>query len=440
MAKTYRPYCPDQLLLLPPSLRDWLPEDHLMYFVGDVVDHLDLSAIESIYEKDDRGQPPYHPRMMTKILVYAYCVGVFSSRRIQKRLIEDIAFRVLAAGNQPDFRTISDFRKIHLDALQNLFEQVLKLALTAGAIKLGRVALDGSKIKANASKHKAMSYKRMKEDQQKLRAEVRQLLEQAAAADNEEDARYGSNKRGDELPEELSRRESRLLRIREAKRGLEQRAREEAEQANKNKAREPNAAAEKKAVPEDKAQYNFTDPESRIMKGADGFVQAYNAEIVVEASCQLIVAQAVTQEANDKKQTIPMVEAIEAQAEQMPEQLLADSGYCSDENLKILEDKPIDVYIATGRQKHGEKPGLNKRGPLPQGATRVDKMTRKLQRKAGAAIYAARKAIVEPVFGQIKQARGFRQFLMRGIKKVCGEWALVCATHNILKMYRLCYG
>lgn len=440
MAKTYRPYCPDQLLLLPPSLRDWLPEGHLMYFVGDVVDHLDLSAIESIYEKDDRGQPPYHPRMMTKILVYAYCVGVFSSRRIQKRLIEDIAFRVLAAGNQPDFRTISDFRKIHLDALQNLFEQVLKLALTAGAIKLGRVALDGSKIKANASKHKAMSYKRMKEDQQKLRAEVRQLLEQAAAADNEEDARYGSNKRGDELPEELSRRESRLRRIREAKRVLEQRAREEAEQANKNKAREPNAAAEKKAVPEDKAQYNFTDPESRIMKGADGFVQAYNAEIVVEASCQLIVAQAVTQEANDKKQTIPMVEAIEAQAEQMPEQLLADSGYCSDENLKILEDKPIDVYIATGRQKHGEKPALNKRGPLPQGATRVDKMTRKLQRKAGAAIYAARKAIVEPVFGQIKQARGFRQFLMRGIKKVCGEWALVCATHNILKMYRLCYG
>jgi transposase len=440
MAKTYRPYCPDQMLLLPPSLRDWLPEDHLVYFVGDVVDHLDLSAIESIYEKDDRGQPPYHPRMMTKILVYAYCVGVFSSRRIQKRLIEDIAFRVLAAGNQPDFRTISDFRKIHLDALQNLFEQVLKLALTAGAIKLGRVALDGSKIKANASKHKAMSYKRMKEDQQKLRAEVRQLLEQAAAADDEEDARYGKNKRGDELSEELSRRESRLQRIREAKRVLEQRVREEAEQANKNKAREPNAAAEKKAVPEDKAQYNFTDPESRIMKGADGFVQAYNAEIVVEGSCQLIVAQAVTQEANDKKQTIPMVEAIEAQAEQMPEQLLADSGYCSDENLKILEDKPIDVYIATGRQKHGEKPSLNKRGPLPQGATRVDKMTRKLQRKAGAAVYAARKAIVEPVFGQIKQARGFRQFLMRGIKKVRGEWALVCATHNILKMYRLCYG
>jgi transposase len=440
MTKTYRPYCPDQMFLLPPSLRDWLPENHLAYFVSDVIDQLDLSAIESVYEKDDRGQPPYHPRMMTKILVYAYCVGVFSSRKIQKRLFEDVAFRVLAAGNEPDFRTISDFRKLHLDALQGLFEQVLKLALTAGAIKLGRVALDGSKIKANASKHKAMSYKRMKEEERTLRAEVRQLLSQAKAADDEEDARYGKNKKGDELPEELSRRESRLRRIREAKRVLEQRAREETEQANKNKEIEPKAAEAEEAVPEDKAQYNFTDPESRIMKGADGFVQAYNAQIVVEEGCQLIVAQGVTQEANDKKQTIPMVEAIQEQAEQMPNQLLADSGYCSDENLKILEDKPIDVYIATGRQKHRKRAGPCKRGPLPQGATRVDKMARKLQKKAGATFYAARKAIVEPVFGQIKQARGFRQFLTRGIKKVRGEWALVCATHNILKMYRLCYG
>jgi transposase len=440
MAKTYRSYCPDQMFLLPPSLRDWLPENHLVYFVSDVVDQVDLSAIESIYEKDDRGQPPYHPRMMTKILVYAYCVGVFSSRKIQKRLIEDVAFRVLAAGNQPDFRTISDFRKIHLNALQGLFEQVLKLALTAGAIKLGRVALDGSKIKANASKHKAMSYKRMKEEERNLRAEVRQLLNQAKATDDEEDARYGKDKSGDELPEELSRRETRLKRIREAKRVLEQRAREEAEQDNKSKESESKAAAEEKATPEDKAQYNFTDPESRIMKGSDGFVQAYNAQIVVEECCQLIVAQAVTQETNDKKQTIPMVAAIEVQAEQTPEQLLADSGYCSDENLKILEDKPIDVYIATGRQKHGKKPGSCKRGPLPQGATRVDKMARKLQRKAGTAVYSARKAIVEPVFGQIKQGRGFRQFLLRGIKKARGEWALVCATHNILKMYRLCYG
>jgi transposase len=439
MAKTYRPYSPDQMFLLPPSLRDWLPENHLVYFVSDVVDHLDLSAIEAVYEKDDRGQPPYHPRMMTKILVYAYCIGVFSSRKIQKRLVEDVPFRVLAAGNEPDFRTISDFRKIHLNALQGLFEQVLRLALTAGAIKLGRVALDGSKIKANASKHKAMSYKRMKEDEQNLRGEVRELLKQAKAADEQEDARYGKDKSGDELPDELSRRETRLQKIREAKRVLEQRAREEAEQANKSKENEAKTPAEENVVPDDKAQYNFTDPESRIMKGADGFVQAYNAQIVVEESCQLIVAQAVTQEANDKKQTVPMVEAIEKQAEQTPEQLLADSGYCSEENLKNLEDTPIDVYIATARQKHGEQPSFCKRGPLPQGATRVDKMTRKLQRKSGAAVYAARKGIVEPVFGQIKQVRGFRQFIMRGIKKVRAEWALVCATHNILKMYRLCY-
>ena len=421
------------MFLLPPSLRDWLPENHLVYFVSDVVDQLDLSKIESVYEKDDRGQPPFHPRMMTKVLVYAYCAGVFSSRRIQKRLIEDIAFRILAAGNQPDFRTISDFRKIHLDALQNLFEQVLQLALTAGAIKLGRVALDGTKIKANASKHKAMSYKRMKEEARNLRVEVQQLLKQAKAADDEEDARYGKDKSGDELPEELSRRETRLQRIKEAKKALEQRAREEAQKSKEN------SGPEKKAVPEDKAQYNFTDPESRIMKGADGFVQAYNGQAVVEQACQLIVAQAVAQEANDKKQTIPMMEAIKEQSGQTPEELLADSGYCSDENLKALENKPVDVYIATGRQKHGKRGPSCKPGPLPQGATRVDKMARKLQTKAGATVYAARKSIVEPVFGQIKQARGFRQFLLRGIKKVRGEWALVCTTHNILKMYGLCY-
>jgi transposase len=434
MAKTYRRYCPDQLLLLPPSLHDWLPENHLAYFVSDVVDQLDLSKIESVYEKEDRGQPPYHPRMMTKVLVYAYCIGIFSSRKIQKRLIEDVAFRVLAAGNEPDFRTISDFRKIHLEALQGLFEQVLRLALTAGAIKLGRVALDGSKIKANASKHKAMSYKRMKEDQRKLRSEVRKLLEQAEAADDEEDTQYGKDKRGDELPEELSRRETRLKRIREAKRVLEERAREEAEQTGKSEEQA------EKAKPDDKAQYNFTDPESRMMKGSDGFVQAYNAQAVVEEGSQLIVAQAVTQEANDKQQVIPMVETVEVQAGQTPEQVLADSGYCSEQNLEYLQVKAVDAYIATGRQKHGYKPERCKGGRLPQGATLVDRMTRKLQTKAGAEVYAARKGIVEPVFGQIKQARGFRQFYLRGIEKVKAEWALVCTTHNILKMYRLCYG
>ena len=434
MAKTYRPYCPDQMFLLPPSLRDWLPENHLSYFVSDVVDNLDLDEIESFYEKDERGQPPYHPRMMTKVLVYAYCVGVFSSRKIQKRLLEDVAFRVLAADNRPDFRTISDFRKIHHKALEGLFKQVLRLAMAAGAIKLGRVALDGSKVKANASKHKAMSYGRMKEEERALKEEVRNLLAQAKAADDEEDARYGRDKSGDELPEELNRRETRLQRIREAKRALEERAREEAEENDKS---EKDAKGSK---PKDKAQYNFTDPQSRIMKGADGFVQAFNAQVAVESVSQLIVGQAVTQEVNDKKQTTPMVTTIEQQAGQKPAELLADSGYCSDQNLEYLEERKINAYVATDRQQHGKRRGACKRGPLPQGTNRVDRMKRKLQTKTGAKIYAARKSIVEPVFGQIKHARGFRQFILRGIEKVQAEWALVCATHNILKMYRMCYG
>ncbi len=434
MAKTYRPYCPDQMFLLPPSLRDWLPENHLSYFVSDVVDNLDLSEIDAVYQKEDRGYPPYHPHMMTKVLVYAYCIGIFSSRKIQKRLVEDVAFRVLAAGNQPDFRTISDFRKIHHKALEDLFQQVLRLAMKAGAIKLGRVALDGSKVKANASKHKAMSYGRIKQEERALKKEVRKLLDQAAAADDEEDARYGKDKSGDELPEELSRRETRLQRIREAKRAIEQQAREEAKEDGKDE------EEAEEAKPANKAQYNFSDPESRIMKGPDGFVQAFNTQVAVESISQLIVGQAVTQEPNDKQQVAPMVTIMEQQAGQKPGELLADSGYCSEKNLEYLEKKKIAAYVATARQKHGEAPLICKRGPLPNGATRVDRMKRRLQTKAGAKIYAARKSIVEPVFGQIKHARGFRQFLLRGIDKVRAEWALVCMTHNILKLYRMCYG
>src|SRR6266550_691511 len=282
MPKGYRPYLPDQDLLLPPSLREWVAEEHLVYFVSDVVDQLDLSAIHAVYGEEKRGQPPYDPRLMTKLLVYGYCTGVFSSRRIQKRLQEDIPFKVLAAGNQPDFRTISDFRKIHIQTLENLFEQVLAMALECGSIKLGRVSLDGTKLKANASKHKAMSYGRMKEKQQQLKEEVKQLLAAAEAADEKEDRQYG-DKRGDELPEELRRRETRLAKIKEAKKVIEQRARD-------------------KAAAEDKDQYNFTDPESRIMKGADGMVQGYNAQAAVEPTLLLIVGQAVTEAANDKQQ------------------------------------------------------------------------------------------------------------------------------------------
>jgi transposase len=433
MPKGYRPYLPEQDLLLPPSLRDWLPEGHLAYYVSDVVDQLDLSAIHAVYEQELRGQPPYDPRMMTKVLVYGYCVGVFSSRRIQKRLQEDIGFKVLAAGNEPDFRTISDFRKIHLEALQGLFEQVLEMALESGAVKLGRVSLDGTKVKANASKHKAMSYGRMKEKQRQLREEVKQLLAQAEAADEEEDQRYG-NQRGDELPAELQRRETRLAKIKQAKKVVEQRAREKAVAEGKS------AEEAKKVKPADKDQYNFTDPESRIMKGADGFVQGYNAQAAVEPEMGLIVGQLVTQAANDKEQLQPMVEAIEQQCGQRPQAILADSGYCSEENLKYLEsveqpERKIEGFIGTDRQVHGECRPPCKRGPLPKGATRVDRMRRKLQTKVGKAVYAARKCVVEPVFGQIKQARGFRQFVLRGIRKVKGEWALVCLTHNILRLY-----
>jgi transposase len=428
MAKTYRPYVPEQDLLLPPSLRDWLPEHHLAFFVSDLIDQLDLSAITSVYEDEDRGYPPYHPVMLTKVVVYAYCVGVFSSRRIQRRLVEDIAFRVLAAGNAPDFRTIADFRKRHLAALRGFFEQVLRLARELGAPRVGRVALDSTKIKANASKHKAMSYGRMVEKQRQLRDEVNDLLAQAEAADAADDAEYGPQQRGDELPAELQRRESRLTRIREAKRALERRAKADAAAAGT-----PAEAAK----PDPTAQYNFTDPESRIMKGPDGFVQAYNVQVAVD-DLQLIVGQAVTQATNDKKQLLPMIRTIERQSGNTPGEVLADAGYCSDESLTAIAGTRIDAYISTRKQKHGERAGPCPRGPLPKTATVVDRMARKLQTKTGAAAYAARKGIVEPVIGQIKQARGFRQFLLRGFEKVQGEWSLVCTTHNILKLYRLC--
>ena len=430
MAKSYRAYFPEQDFLLPPSLREWLPENHLAYFVSDMVDQLDLSAIEGYYEREERGYPPYHPRMMTKLLVYGYATGVFASRKLEKKLVEDVAFRVLAAGNEPDFRTISDFRRIHLKALEGLFAQVLRLALKLGAMKLGRVAIDGSKVKANASKHKAMSYRRMEEDEKRLKAEARRLLAEAEQIDKEEDKRYGRNSRGDELPAELQRREQRLQRIAEAKRELEERARAEAEEKN-----DPEA---KQAKPEPKAQYNFTDPESRIMKGREGFVQAYNAQIAVEPVLQLIVGQAVTQQANDKKQLLPMIDKVKQQSGQKVKEALADSGYCSEENLRAAKKKKVDLYVATGKQKHHRASPPCPRGRIPQSATLVERMKRKLMTKAGRVIYALRKTIVEPVFGQIKQGQGFRQFLLRGYEKVQGEWALVCTTHNLLKLYRVC--
>ena len=326
------------------------------------------------------------------------------------------------------FAHIADSRQRHLPALRGFFEQVLHLASDLGTLRVGRVAIDGSKVKANASKHKAMSYDRMRDKQQQLREEVKQWLAQVEAIDAAEDAEYGADRQGDELPAELQRRESRLKRIREATRVLKARAHDEAAAAG-----QPTDAAK----PDPKAQYNFTDPESRIMKGPDGFVQAYNVQVAVDER-QLIIGQSVTQETNDKKQLTPMITTIAQQSGVTPTQVLADAGYCSDANLTAIAATTIDAYVSTRKQKHGERPGPCPRGPLPTTATIVDRMSRKLYRKAGAAVYAARKGIVEPVFGQIKQARGFRQFLLRGFEKIQGEWSLVCTTHNILKLYRLC--
>src|SRR5712691_5440540 len=421
--KIFRPYDPDQMLLLPPSLSDWVPEDHLARFVGDLVDTLDLSAIEDTYD-EERGYPPYHPRMMTKVLLYAYCTGTYSSRRMAAKLHDSVAYRFLAAGNQPDFRTVSDFRKRHEEALSGLFEQVLRICRESGLVKLGRVAVDGTKIKANASKHKAMSYGRMTEKEAALKKEIREMFRQAEAIDREEDRRYGPDRRGDELPEELARRETRLKKIREAKAALEAEARETAAAEGKDP---------QEAKPPAKAQRNFTDPESKIQKTNDGFIQGYNAQIAVDDAFQVIVAQHVTPAAPAVQQLQPAVASIEKALKTRPQSVLADAGYWSEENVRALEKKRIEPFVATGRQKHGE------RAPSPRGRPRMDmtlreRMARKLLTARGRKTYSRRKVIVEPVFGQIKQARRFRQFLRRGVQRVRHEWALVCTAHNILKL------
>ena len=447
MSKIYRPYEPDQTYLLPPSLKEWLPKNHLAYFINDVVDELDLGEITREYEGEDRGYPPYHPVMMTKVLVYGYCVGKPSSRRIQKELEEGVAFRVLSAENRPDFRTISDFRKRHLKALAKIFCQVLQLCQKAGLVKLGHVALDGTKIKANASKHKAMSYDRMCKTEAELEKEVARLLQEAERVDAREDGLYGSDKRGDELPEELSRRETRLEKIREAKQALEEEARlgaakEAAERAAKEAARNgkkppgrpPGPIQEK---PEGKSQRNFTDPDSKIMKNADkAFVQAYNAQAAVDSAAQIIVAHEVITNPNDAIATVQMVDQVEEQCGEMPKKISADSGNYSDDNVEKLRKREVEPFIATGKIKHGDRLVPAPRGRIPVSATVKDRMARKLKTKRGRTIYARRKAIIEPVFGQIKAARGFNRFLLRGHWKVRCEWAMICMGHNLLKLFR----
>jgi transposase len=456
MSKQFRNCDLNQAYLLPPSLQDWLPEGHLARFVADLVETLDLSALYAQYEEGDgRGLAAYDPRMMVRLLIYGYCRGVASSRRMERATQEDVAFRYLAADQHPDHDTIADFRKQHLANLGPLFVQVLKLCQQAGLVKLGHVALDGTKVKANASKHKAMSYERMGETEQKLQTEVEALLAEAARVDAEEDGKYGKGKRGDELPAELARRESRLKKIQEAKAALEAEAKEaaqrkqaevearlqerekqEEERGRKFGGRPPQAPDPEQAKPEPRAQRNFTDPESRIMK--DGatkeFVQAYNAQAAVDSEGQVIVAAAVTQAANDQQQLVPMLAQVEAMMGRQPERVTADAGYFSAANVTHPRLAGIDLFVAPDRPKHGEEVPVAT-GPPPEAGV-TEQMRHKLRTPEGRTIYKRRKAIVEPVFGQIKEGRGFRRFLLRGLAPVEAEWKLICATHNLLKLFQ----
>jgi len=445
MSKSYLPFEPRQKFLLPPSLEEWLPEGHLAYFVQDVVSELSLEAIYAHYERDHRGAPPYHPQMMVALLVYGYCVGVPWSRKIERMTYEDVAFRVLAAGQHPDHTRISEFRRLHANALADLFKQVLKLCVGAGLVKLGHVSLDGTKLKANGSKHKAMSYDRMKTQEAELSKKVKELLAAAEAADAEDDAKYGKSQRGDELPEELQRAESRLARIRAAKRALEVEAKAAHEKDQREKDDPPGGASgelpthqvahTKKGKPTDKAQRNFTDPESRIQKTNDGFVQGYNAQAVVDEQTQVIVAQALTNQSPDAEHLVPMIEQVKQNCGEYPTKLSADAGYFSDANATHASACGVDAFIAVGRQKHGASPPPI-RGRPPSGLSIKELMGRKLRTKRGRVEYAKRKRIVEPVFGQMKAVRGLRQVLRRGVAAARTEWAFFCTTHNLLKLFR----
>jgi transposase len=447
----FKPYEPNQLLLLPPDMKQWLPQDDLAYFIMEIINALDLSVIYQAYNNDKGGQPPFNPTMMTSLLLYAYCIGIPSSRKIEKATYYQVPFRVITTDQHPDHDTIADFRRRHLKVLAGLFVQALKLCQKAGLVKLGHISLDGTKIKANASKHKAMSYGRMEKKAQELEIDVKNLLEQAQAADDAEDAQYGKGKRGDELPDELRFKQNRLKKIKEAMQALEAEAKQQAEieraqmrkkqqlledEGKKPRGKKPKQPSDR---PQDKAQRNFTDPESRIMKdgSSKSFEQCYNCQAGVDEQSQVIVATNVTQEPNDKQQVKPMVGKIKENMEgKVPQKASADSGYFSEDNVKYLEQEGIDGYIATGRQKHGEKVEPASRGGIPANMSLQDRMARKLRTKRGRAVYSKRKKIVEPVFGQIKEGRGFRRFLLRGIEKVSCEWDIICMTHNILKLFR----
>lgn len=478
--RDFKPYDMDQPYLLPLDLRSWLPEGHLAVFVSDVVEALDLSEILQTYRRiDRRGNLGYHPVMMVKLLVYGYCTGKTSSRKLEKATWDEVPYRVLSGNQQPDHDSIAAFRQRHLKALARLFIQVLRMCQQAGLVKLGHVAVDGSKMKANASKHKAMSYDRMVKTEEELAKEVEALFKEAERIDAEEDALYGKGKRGDELPDELRRRESRLKKIREAKaaleaeakaqaqakadqalRRIEERERQEAETGKKIGGTPPCIPDPEKAIPEPKAQKNFTDPESRIMlDGATkSFQQSYNVQVAVDSTAQIIVGTAVTQEVNDKKQLVPVLKTVRENLGQLPDNTSADNGYFSAEAITNPELAGTNLHISAGREKASDaltqRPDGGPPTPLEEGpasetlAEAADtigdssppsvqqQMREKLQSPQGKAIYKMRKAIVEPVFGQIKQALGFRQFLLRGLIKVTAEWDLIALSHNLLKLFR----
>jgi len=441
MSKEFRPWKIDEAQLLPPSVQDYVPSDHLSRLIVTLVrEELDLSAIVGSY-RSVLGQPPFDPRMMTALLLHGYASSVYSSRRIAKAAVERADFMMIVAGDPPDFRTVAEFRKRHLKALAGLFVQVLKLAEKAGLVKLGHVALDGTKIKANASKHKAMSYDRMRRREAELMAEVDRWLNAAEAADADEDRQYGAQ-HGDEMPAWVADKEKRLERIRAAKAALEAEAKAAAEEETRRQ-----AAAEAKRLaegrkkngrtpappepqPDGKAQRNFTDPDSRILLTKDGYIQGYNAQAAVDAAAQIIVAHDLTPNMSDQDQLVTLIDAIKNNLGRQPKEASADAGYCSEANLAALATRRISAYLATGRAKHPAQAKRNITGPLTQ------TMRQKLKRAGRRSRYRLRKQIVEPVFGQIKQARGFRQFLLRGIENVKAEWALLCVAHNLTKLAR----
>lgn len=439
MSKTFRAWRLDEPLLLPPSVEDFVPPDHLSRFVVSLVrESLDLRAIYAAYS-GEKGQPPYDPTMMVALLLYSYAAGLYSSRRIARACAERTDFLMIVALDAPDFRTISEFRRRHLEALSALFVQVLRLAERAGLVTLGHVALDGTKIKANASKHKAMSYERMKKREAELKAEVERWLAAAEAADAEEDRLYGEA-RGDEMPDWVADKQKRLEKIAEAKAALEADAKAAAEAETRRRAeaektriaegrkKSGRTPAPPKSEPDGKAQRNFTDPESRILKTRDGFIQGYNAQAAVDAKAQIIVAHGLTPGQSDQGQLVPLLDAIAADLGRQPKEVSADSGYCSEANLAALAERGIAGYIAVARAKHAADAKRKIAGPLTQA------MQRKLKRAGRRSRYRLRKQLPEPVFGQIKQARGFRQFLLRGHEKVTAEWAMLCTAHNILKL------